>query len=459
MQSSQFKLISFSLVIAAQFLMGAYVSAAARVDEGVFVLDPSKTQLRQLAKDKTLTIDHVRDEGFEVYGPVGTIEKLQSAQIPMIELEAVYGNMQSKSKGYPTHEQITARLRDIEIRCPSIMKLTSIGQSVEGRDLWVMKVSKDPTTDSSKPEVKYISSMHGDEITGRELLQNFLEDICGKYSKDPSVTEMVDNLEIYIMPSMNPDGSARPRRANARGYDLNRDFPDFEDRDSNTSDGRQIETQHIMRFQAERNFVLSANFHGGAEVVNYPWDTTRARHPEDSLMKEVSLLYAGLAPYLASSNEFPRGITNGYDWYEVDGGMQDWSNYWYRDLQVTIELSNDKWPDYSMIPFYWEQNRAALYAYLKRAMIGAGFNMNSSNKGSVKISKLLSHQDALSEVGVFPFEKGEFYKVLEEGRYRFDVSFEDKSLQEQSFVTEVKGLLPYESAKLNVKKISTRAKN
>ena len=46
---------------------------------------------------------------------------------------------------------------------------------------------------------------------------------------------------------------------------------------------------------------------------------------------------------MRDSTEFPGGIVNGYDWYEVNGGMQDWSYYWHNDLQVTIELSNMKW--------------------------------------------------------------------------------------------------------------------
>ena len=46
---------------------------------------------------------------------------------------------------------------------------------------------------------------------------------------------------------------------------------------------------------------------------------------------------------MRNSDEFPGGVVNGYDWYEVNGGMQDWSYYWHNDLQVTIELSDMKW--------------------------------------------------------------------------------------------------------------------
>ena len=47
------------------------------------------------------------------------------------------------------------------------MKLFSIGKSVEGRDLWVLKISDNVNVDEVEPEIKYISSMHGDEIVGQ----------------------------------------------------------------------------------------------------------------------------------------------------------------------------------------------------------------------------------------------------------------------------------------------------
>ena len=98
-----------------------------------------------------------------------------------------------------------------------------------------------------------------------------------------------------------------------------------------------------MNWQLSRNFALSANFHGGAEVVNYPWDTIGDRHPLHDLVRQISLDYAAEIPSMRDSYEFPKGVTNGYDWYEVDGGMQDWSYYWHNDLQITVEVSEEKW--------------------------------------------------------------------------------------------------------------------
>ena len=123
-----------------------------------------------------------------------------------------------------------------------------------------------------------------------------------------------------------------------------------------------------MNWQKQRNFVLSANFHGGAEVVNYPWDTMGDKFPQEAYVKELSLEYSGLAPYIAASTAFKNGITNGYAWYEVNGGMQDWSIKYRNDLQITVELSNTKWPEYSKVDYYYQQNKSALIRFVERAI-------------------------------------------------------------------------------------------
>ncbi len=61
-------------------------------------------------------------------------------------------------------------------------------------------------------------------------------------------------------------------RYNAKGYDLNRNFPDlFEAR----TETQQVETTTMIRWFSSHDFVLSANLHGGSLVANYPYDNYR----------------------------------------------------------------------------------------------------------------------------------------------------------------------------------------
>lgn len=335
------------------------------IEESVWIEDRDGSILQQFSTHPEFVIDHVSEDGFELYGPLGTSKYLLSIGIDHQDIDA---DSFAAGANYPSFKEIESELKSLANHYQSNSKLYSIGKSEQGRDLWVMKLAKDAHIENdTRAAFKYIANMHGDEIVGRELMVRFIRDVLEKFEKDERITRLLETTQIHILVSMNPDGAEYKRRGNARWVDLNRSFPDFSTRDNqNTTSGRPAETVAVMNWQSQYNFLLSANFHGGAEVVNYPWDTVATKFPHEALVKDLSLEYASNAPYIASSTAFENGITNGYAWYEVNGGMQDWSYYWYGDLQITVELSNRKWPSYDMIDYYYNQNREALIQFVER---------------------------------------------------------------------------------------------
>ncbi len=54
-----------------------------------------------------------------------------------------------------------------------------------------------------------MANMHGDEVVGRELVLYFAHELCSKYGSDSRLTRLVDNLDIYLLPTMNPDGELK----------------------------------------------------------------------------------------------------------------------------------------------------------------------------------------------------------------------------------------------------------
>jgi hypothetical protein len=408
------------LFILSLLLSQSAFATSGKYSEELYITDTSVLKL--IKNHPEFIVDHISKEGFELYGPVGTKMWIESLGVNFSEVSHDSG--QNKDVGfndYPTYEEIENFLKKITSKYPKISKLISIGKTVEGRDLWMVKISDNVEVDEIEPEFKFISSMHGNEITGRELTQFLIKDLLEGYGVDKKITELINNTEIYIMPSLNPDGSNRRQRANANGYDLNRNFPDWGRGDNNDLKNRQPETKSLMNFQASRNFSLSANFHGGAVVVNYPWDNTYDRHPLDELVKGLSLGYASLNPEMRNSRSFDGGITNGADWYVLKGGMQDWSYFFYNDLQITIELSRNKWPRYSDIPSYYKDNKASMLAYVKSIHQGAGFKLkNSKTSGRVSIVQKIEDGTTLDR-GSYGFSNGEFFKVLPIGKYDFKV--------------------------------------
>lgn len=390
-------------------------ASAAIIQEELFVMGSQPALLKELVGHADITVDHLDSHGFEVYGPTGLGEFLAQRGVAFYDLKDARKNVDWTN--YPSYEQIKAKLEEFANKYPQIVRLTSVGKSVKGRDLMVLKISDNVAVDEIEPEFKYISSMHGDEITGRELTIRLVDEMLEKYGKDQAITDLINNTEIFVMPSMNPDGSELRQRANAAGQDLNRNFPEAVRNDPNNAANRQPETQAIMAFQASRNFSLSANFHGGAVVANYPWDAKYDRHPFDGMLQDFSLEYANLNPEMRSSTEFNRGITNGADWYVLYGGMQDWSYIWHNDLQITVELSDSKWPNYKDIPGFYTSNRDSMIRYMELVHQGAGIKL--ANRNATGKVEVLNAQGA--SLGTYGFQRGEFYKVLPPGAYTFKV--------------------------------------
>lgn len=140
-------------------------------------------------------------------------------------------------KTYYNYVELTRRLKSLAQRYPHIANISSIGRSVEGRELWVMRITREPFTEvPGKPKFKYVGNMHGDETVSRQVLVYLLEYLLMMYGDDQRITELVNSTDIYIMPSMNPDGFENSvegncnghagGRNNARSIDLNRSFPD-----------------------------------------------------------------------------------------------------------------------------------------------------------------------------------------------------------------------------------------
>ncbi len=327
---------------------------------------------------------------------------------------------------YHTNDEIEAEFINWQAAYPNLFHHESIGHTVLGRDMWVAKVSDNVTEDEPEIEVKYISTMHGNEPVGTEMCLYFIEDLLTYYTTDPELGQLMNEYEIWLIPMMNPDGNYSSSRYNANGVDLNRDFPDRVDDSVNTTAGRQIETANVMNWSWAHNFILSANFHTGALVVNYPWDndvikTGYRPTPEDPLFVFLSIQYSRWNSPMYNNPEFqPYGITNGVAWYYIIGGMQDWNYTWMGDKEVTIELSNTSWPSPSQLPQYWSENRYSMRRYLLEAKYGVrGVVTDSATgdpvKANVKLGTIpyLTYSSALH---------GEYYRILQAGTYSLTFS-------------------------------------
>jgi len=277
---------------------------------------------------------------------------------------------------YPSWAQYDSIMRFLASSYPALCALDTIGTSINGRLILVLKISDNCRADEAEPEVFYSSGIHGDETAGFILMLRLSEYLLKNYTLDSRVKDLVDNLEIWINPLANPDGTYKggnyitsPVRFNANGYDLNRNFPDPE----GPVFTRQKETLDMMNFLAERRFSLSANFHSGVEVVNYPWDRWPYEHADNDWFYKISRAWADTVHVYSGPgymNYLDNGVTNGWDWYKVNGGRQDYITYMLSGREITVELDEDFVTPAADLNDIWQYNYRSLLGYLENATFG-----------------------------------------------------------------------------------------
>ena len=325
---------------------------------------------------------------------------------------------------WTAYSEIAPTLLNYQNAFPNLCQRHDLGAAhSRTRRLWALKISDNVGVEEFEPEFTYIATMHGDEIVGTKMCMLLIDYMLTNYGTDTQVTNLIDEVEIWIVPLMNPDGYDRsPRtRYNNQGFDLNRSFPDLGD--SNDPNDYPTEVAVMMNWHADQSIVLAANLHGGALVVNYPFDNedTGSRYSDyQNLMVNISEAYSILNPPMWNSPSFYHGVTNGADWYIIDGGMQDYVWHFHGCTETTIELSNTKEPSSSTIGQFWSENRDAMLAYMEKCLIGVRGLVTDANTGAplaATVTVVGRYQDLRTDPDV-----GDYHRMLLPGTYdlRFD---------------------------------------
>lgn len=317
----------------------------------------------------------------------------------------------------PTNEQTGTMLQGIASTYPAIARYFTWGSSVQGRTIHGLVISDNVQLDEAEPQVRYSSSMHGDEVTGMVLcldLAYYLVEHYGQAGYE-TVTDLVDNYELHLVPAYNPDGTYLHQRYNANGVDLNRNF--LEPAGEHTV----LEHENVLfqNYTNAHHFNISINYHGGELVMNYPWDYTYTLAPDDAALQLLALEYStrNLPMY---NGPFPRGITNGAAWYVITGSLQDWCYDQTDCVDITCEVSTTKWPSGSLLPGFWNDNRESMIAYARAARWGVTGTVTSATTGE-PLDATVTVVGIDKPVHTDPAH-GDYYKLLHTGT--FSLTFE-----------------------------------
>ncbi len=330
---------------------------------------------------------------------------------------------------YPTYESYEALMYQFANEFPDLVKIHNILTLPSDRKLLFAQISSDVEESTQKPRFMYTSTMHGDETAGFVLSLRLIHYLLSNYGELEPITQLVDNMEIWICPNENPDGTYTNDnstvdgaiRGNANGVDLNRNYPNPV---NNPVTEEQLETSAMRGFSDTLDFVASANMHGGIELVNFPFDSwTSSDHSHaDHLWWEFTMYeYVDTVREYAPANYMTGmgdGVTHGGDWYVVYGSRQDYFNYYKSTREFTLELSDQKLLDPAELPAHWEYNHRSLINYIRQAgygITGTVSDMYSGEAIETKV-KVLDHDHSNSHVySSLPY--GDFYRPLNEGVY------------------------------------------
>jgi len=182
---------------------------------------------------------------------------------------------------------------------PGICKIRNLSAefgpslTVEGRAIEALKISDNVLVDEDEPCILVACSHHAREITTPEEALDLIERLTAGYGVNPTLTQLINTHEIWIVPVVNPDGvntvwtsnalwrkNRRPNGDGTFGVDLNRNYPHLwasacsgstvtsSETYRGVSAGSEIETQTIMNLSRARRFAKVLDFHSyGREVL------------------------------------------------------------------------------------------------------------------------------------------------------------------------------------------------
>lgn len=350
-------------------------------------------------------------------------------------------------QSYTSNSALASHLESLAARFPFTAKILEVGHSSLGQRILGLRITDNVQEERHllKPMVRFSGNMHGNEPVGREMLAHLATVLLQAQALVPRIATLLATTDITIIPTINPDGFDRGTegacsggdyktgRYNEGERDLNRDFPTWrqvnQTRESLYS-GRQPETQAMMDLIFGQPWVLSANFHDGAVVASYPYDDYRDgqsqrgvhRTPDHAFFKHLATTYASnhltmMDPTVCPRWWFEDGITNGAEWYPLNGGMQDFNYLFSNDMEITLELSCCKYPKKYYLNQEWERNRDSLLSYLEQVHRGVK-GVVTDSAGEVEGAVVLVQQaGSLLSKNVTTSSRGEFWRLLLPGEY------------------------------------------
>jgi hypothetical protein len=372
-----------------------------------------------------------------------------------VEIKETKGVTRGPDEEYKNPSEILQIMKKFSSVYPHLTKMVSIGKSLEGRDIWAMKISDNPElNESGEPAVLFNSMHHAREVMTPEVSLDIIEQLLENYGIETEVTEWVNSIEIWVIPMFNVDGNNKMWnhdswwRKNTRGgygVDLNRNYPTGWNkckgssgrRRSQTyrgeSPGSEPETQAMMNFIENIRPVFDISYHAYSELVIYPFGCSPERTPTKDVVETIGKELATKLNYQA-----------GTAWellYNADGGDIDWMYDAFQVIPYVIELNSRKegfhpkyneWRDITV-----QRNRVGWQHLLNRVtQSGIRGQLTLKNKIIGNYIIEISDDENAKVLSTYTGHKnsGMYHLVLNPGRYTLNFKLDGKLIKKEQII-------------------------
>ncbi len=260
---------------------------------------------------------------------------------------------------FHSYRELETDLKALESAYPGTVKLFTIGTSLEGRNIYAVKISDAPDRDEREAGVLFLGCHHAREWISVEVPLLLARYLAENAETDAGVRDLVGRSEIWIIPLVNPDGLEysidvyrywrKNRRANADGsfgVDLNRNYGfmwGVDDAGSSPSPLSETyrgpsafsepETRAVRDLFLRRDFRAVVSYHSFSQTILYPWGYTDVPTDRNSLLREIGLEMAGLIEavngraYACGQSAASLYLTNGdtTDWTFATSGIPSYT--------------------------------------------------------------------------------------------------------------------------------------
>ncbi|MDB5284776.1 MAG: Carboxypeptidase, partial [Bacteroidota bacterium] len=254
--------------------------------------------------------------------------------------------------GFYKYQEMLDVLDSMRARFPNLISARQVidtFHSIQGRPIYWLRMSNHPdSAQAGKPQILYTALHHAREPAGLTDMVFYMWYLMEHYQTDPTVTALLDNTEMYIVPCVNPDGyiynqttnpngggmwrkNRRLNSDNTYGVDLNRNYGynwgldnvgssnvTTDETYRGTAGFSEPEIQATKWFAEHHDFRIAVNYHTYGNLLVYPWGYIA------SFLTPDSVLFEAYAARMTKTNDFVYGTGDQTVGYITNGDSDDW---------------------------------------------------------------------------------------------------------------------------------------